>query len=233
MKMHLTILDPEKPEESFPPVNEALTTPDGLLAVGGCLSTTRLLTAYRQGIFPWSSKDEPILWWSPDPRLVLFPDKLIVSHSLAKTMRQHRYKVTYDQCFAEVINACAQPRKEETGTWITEGVLQAYQNLYRAGVAHSVEAWSGDKLVGGLYGVAIGQVFFGESMFFTSADASKVAFVTLVNAMKLWNYQLIDCQVSTGHLKNFGAEEISRREFMALLDQYCEQEPVQTAWLSS
>ncbi|MBM4208012.1 MAG: leucyl/phenylalanyl-tRNA--protein transferase [Gammaproteobacteria bacterium] len=228
--MNLKILDPADPEELFPPVNQALTMPGGLLAVGGCLSTTRLINAYRQGIFPWSGKDEPILWWSPDPRLVLFPSKLIVSHSLAKTLRQKRYRITVDQNFAEVINACAETRKDEAGTWITEGVLQSYQELHQSGFAHSVEAWEGERLVGGLYGVALGRVFFGESMFFKAKDASKTAFATMVNAMKEWQFHLIDCQISTQHLKNFGAEEIPRSDFINLLDLYCEQEPAETAW---
>lgn len=230
MNMNLKILDPNDPEQPFPPVNQALTMPGGLLAVGGCLSTIRLIKAYRQGIFPWSSQDEPLLWWSPDPRLVLFPEKLTVSHSLKKTLRQERYQITVDQCFDEVINACAEVRKDDVGTWITDGVLQSYQELHHTGSAHSVEAWQGDNLVGGLYGVAIGRVFFGESMFFKAKNASKAAFATMVKAMNRWDYRLIDCQVSTQHLKSFGAEEITRNEFINLLDVYCEQEPAKTAW---
>lgn len=228
--MNLTVLDPEKPEQAFPPLEKALKIPDGLLAVGGCLSEKRLLNAYRHGIFPWNSADEPILWWSPDPRLVLFPKALVLTGSLAKTLRQQRFTVTFDRCFNDVMVACAEPRKDGAGTWITSGILSAYQVLFDAGYAHSVEAWAEGKLVGGLYGVAIGQVFFGESMFFSETDASKVAFATLAQALGKWGYQLIDCQVSTQHLKNFGAEEINRKMFIDLLNQYCEQQPNPLAW---
>ncbi|MEQ1558509.1 MAG: leucyl/phenylalanyl-tRNA--protein transferase [Methyloglobulus sp.] len=228
--MQLTLLDPNNPEQNFPPINGALVIPDGLLAVGGCLSKTRLLNAYRQGVFPWNSPDEPILWWSPDPRLVVFPDKLIISHSLSKTLRKQKFMVTTDQAFADVVAACAQPRKQEAGTWITDGILQAYHELHMSGYAHSAEVWLDGKLVGGLYGVAIGQVFFGESMFHTKTDASKVAFVTLVGRLKQWGYRLVDCQVSTSHLISLGAEEISRIEFANLLDQYCDLASEPNAW---
>ena len=230
MKMQLTVLDPNNPQQSFPPVSKALSIPDGLLAVGGCLSKSRLLNAYRQGIFPWNSPDEPILWWSPDPRLVLFPDKLIVSHSLAKTLRKRLFTFTVDNVFGEVVAACAQPRKEDAGTWITEGIFKAYIELHLAGYAHSAEAWCDGELVGGLYGIAIGQVFFGESMFHTKTDASKIAFVHLVDRLKLWGYKVIDCQVSTRHLLSFGAEEIARTDFVKLLDLYCDEPPKPKAW---
>jgi leucyl/phenylalanyl-tRNA---protein transferase len=230
MKMQLAVLDPNNPEQSFPPINDALSVPDGLLAVGGCLSTSRLLNAYRQGIFPWNSKDEPILWWSPNPRLVLFTDKLIVSRSLGKTLRKQKFTVTTDQAFAEVVCACAKPRKDEMGTWITEGIFQAYYELHKSGYAHSAEAWLNGELVGGLYGIGIGQVFFGESMFYIETDASKVAFASLVERLCLWGYKIVDCQVSTGHLMNFGAEEIARSEFAMLLERYCDQSPDLLAW---
>jgi leucyl/phenylalanyl-tRNA---protein transferase len=231
-KMQLTVLDPNNPEQSFPPINDALSVPDGLLAVGGCLSQIRLLNAYRQGVFPWNSPDEPILWWSPDPRLVLFPDKLVISRSLSKTLRKQKFTFTINKVFTDVVAACAEPRKEEVGTWITEGIFKAYRELHKSGYAHSAEAWLNGKLVGGLYGVAIGRVFFGESMFHTETDASKVAFANLVERLKYWGYQLIDCQVSTRHLISFGAEEVSRVEFGQLLDQYCELAPERTAWES-
>ncbi|MDP1772307.1 MAG: leucyl/phenylalanyl-tRNA--protein transferase [Methylobacter sp.] len=228
--MQLTVLDPNNPEQDFPSVNKALREPDGLLAVGGCLSQSRLLNAYRHGIFPWYNPGEPILWWSPDPRLVLFPDKLVISRSLRKTLRKNVFTVTFDQAFDQVIAACADPRKDVDGTWITAEINAAYKQLHQAGFAHSVEAWLGDELVGGLYGVALGQVFFGESMFHTRTDASKAAFATLVQQLKSWGYQLIDCQVHTKHLASFGAEEISRAYFTKLLDQYCDI-PVQScAW---
>jgi len=220
--MQLTFLDPNNPEQDFPPVNKALHEPDGLLAVGGDLSKQRLLNAYRHGIFPWYNPGEPILWWSPDPRLVLFPDKLIVSRSLRKTMRKNIFLITFDQAFNEVIAACAKPRKDAAGTWITEEINQAYNELHNLGIAHSAEAWLNGELVGGLYGIALGQVFFGESMFHTKTDASKVVFATLVEQLKFLNYQLIDCQVHTQHLESFGAQEIDRSEFTKLLDQYCD-----------
>ncbi len=232
MKMKLAVLDPSHPEQDFPPISSALSEPDGLLAVGGCLSKARLLNAYRLGIFPWNSPDEPILWWSPDPRLVLFPDKIVVSRSLAKTLRKQKFTITFDRVFADVINACAMPRKDELGTWITQGIYQAYYDLHQSGYAHSAETWLNGELVGGLYGIAMGRVFFGESMFFSKTDASKVAFVSLVEQLKHWGYKLVDCQVSTRHLINFGAEEIARVDFTNLLNQYCDEFPESSAWQS-
>ncbi|ESS69316.1 leucyl/phenylalanyl-tRNA--protein transferase Aat [Methyloglobulus morosus KoM1] len=229
-KMRLTVLDPNDPEQKFPSISQALSVPDGLLAVGGCLSKNRLLNAYRQGIFPWNSPDEPILWWSPDPRLVLFPGNLSISRSLAKTLRKQKFTVTVDRVFDQVVMACAQPRKEDAGTWITNGIFQAFYGLHRSGDAHSIEVWLKGELVGGLYGLAIGQVFFGESMFHTETDASKVAFVSLVERLNGWDYKLVDCQVTTRHLMNFGAEEIPRIEFAALLERYCDQLPDAMAW---
>ncbi len=230
MRMQLTLLDPNNPEQGFPSVNDALSIPDGLLAVGGCLSKCRLLNAYRQGIFPWNSPDEPILWWSPNPRLVLFPDNLVVSRSLAKTLRKRTFNVTIDQVFTDVVSACAQSRKEGAGTWITDGIFDAYRGLHESGYAHSAEAWFNGELVGGLYGVTLGQVFFGESMFYSKSNASKVAFVTLVERLKQWGYKVIDCQVSTQHLMGFGAEEIARSDFTRLLAQYCDVMPNVAAW---
>jgi leucyl/phenylalanyl-tRNA--protein transferase len=228
--MQLTILNPKNPQQKFPPLRKALRDPDGLIAIGGCLSTTRLLTAYRGGIFPWYNAGEPILWWSPDPRLVLFPDKLVVSRSLAKTLRQKIFTVTFDHAFNEVIAACAAPRKEEPNTWITSAIATAYNDLHQLGVAHSAEAWLDGELVGGLYGVALGRVFFGESMFHTQTDASKVVFATLVEQLKAWDYRLIDCQVHTKHLTSFGAEEIDRVDFSRLLEQYCDLPAHPSAW---
>jgi leucyl/phenylalanyl-tRNA---protein transferase len=231
--MRLTLLDPNNPLEPFPPLHNALREPDGLLAVGGCLSTERLLNAYRQGIFPWYNADEPILWWSPDPRLVLFPDKLIVSRSLRKTLRKSIFTVTFDKVFGKVVAACAQPRKYADNTWITTDIYRSYVRLHQQGHAHSVEVWFNDQLVGGLYGIAIGQVFFGESMFHTQTDASKVAFASLVEQLKIWNFQLIDCQVHTDHLISLGAEEITRSAFVQLLEQYCQLPAAHTAWQTS
>ena len=188
--MQIVALDPDRPEQDFPDLDMALRDPNGLLAIDGCLSRTRLLNAYRQGIFPWYNPDEPILWWSPNPRLVLLPNQLIISRSLKKTLRRNTFVVTFDKAFQEVITACANLREESTGTWITEDINQAYTDLHKAGYAHSVETWLNGQLVGGLYGVAIGQVFFGESMFHRATDASKVAFVHLVEHLKQWEYQL-------------------------------------------
>lgn len=228
--MQLTVLNPNNPKQDFPPVTKALREPDGLLAIGGCLSQSRLLNAYRHGVFPWYNPGEPILWWSPDPRLVLFPDQLIISRSLRKTLRKATFSVTFDQAFNEVITACADPRKDSTGTWITTAVNSAYNQLHKAGFAHSVETWQDDKLVGGLYGVALGQVFFGESMFHTQTDVSKVAFATLVEHLQSWGYRLIDCQVHTRHLESFGARQIDRNAFIKRLDQYCDIPVKPSAW---
>lgn len=228
--MRLTLLDPHNPTQAFPPLHKALREPDGLLAVGGCLSTERLLNAYRQGIFPWYNADEPILWWSPDPRLVLFPDKLVVSRSLRKTLRKNMFTVSFDKAFSKVIASCAKPRKDSDNTWISSDIYQAYVRLHQQGYAHSVEVWFNDELVGGLYGVALGQVFFGESMFHTKTDASKVAFVSLVEQLKNWRYQFIDCQVHTEHLTSLGAEEIDRHAFIQLLNRYCERSVALSAW---
>lgn len=191
---------------------------DGLLAVGGDLSEERLLVAYSAGIFPWYSEGTPILWWSPDPRLVLLPDELKVSRSLRQTIKKGMYKVTMDTAFGEVIRNCGSiQRKGGEGTWITAEMTAAYVRLYDSGYAHSVESWCGEELAGGLYGVSLGGIFFGESMFANHQDASKVAFVRLIQQLKEWNFRLVDCQVATEHLKRFGAREVSRLEFISRL----------------
>ncbi|MEQ1636490.1 MAG: leucyl/phenylalanyl-tRNA--protein transferase [Methylococcales bacterium] len=230
--MFVTQLNPANPQQTFPPVHNALTEPEGLLAIGGCLSPPRLLNAYRKGIFPWFNPGEPILWWSPNPRLVLFPEQLHISRSLNKTLNKNHFALTVNHCFTEVMQACAQPRNYTAVTWISTEMLAAYQELHRMGIAHSVEAWHQQQLVGGLYGVTIGQVFFGESMFHTITDASKVVFVHLVQRLKAWNYQLIDCQVHTPHLSSLGAQNIDRRQFITLLNQHCDSPPDPTAWQS-
>ncbi len=205
-------------QSDFPPVE--LASPEGLLAVGGDLRSERLLAAYRQGIFPWYSPGQPVLWWSPDPRTVLFPARLRISRSLGKALRQQRFRVTLDQAFERVIDACAAPRRNHPtgGTWITREMRTAYCQLHAQGYAHSVEAWSGSELVGGLYGVSLGGVFFGESMFSLATDASKVALARVVEQLTAWGYSLIDCQVGSAHLFSLGAEEIPRRDFLATLD---------------
>ncbi len=203
----------------FPPVEQA--SPEGLLAIGGDLRPERLLEAYRHGIFPWYNDDQPILWWSPDPRAVLFPDKLHVSRSLKRRLRQDVFSVTLDTCFRTVMEGCAAPRPQypDGGTWITSDMLDAYTRLYELGHAHSVETWQDGRLVGGLYGVAIGGAFFAESMFTRVDDASKVALVSLVKLLQAWNFGLIDCQQFSPHVSRFGAEEIPRTDFIKHLHQ--------------
>ncbi len=197
----------------FPDTCHALNEPNGLLAAGDTLSTDQLLAAYRKGIFPWFEEGQPVLWWSPSPRLVLRPDQLHISKSMKKVFRRGQYKVTTDTCFDAVIRACAAPRDEQDSTWITDDIVNAYNQLHDLGVAHSVEVWQGKSLVGGLYGIALGKVFFGESMFSLASNASKFGFITLVENLRQLNYQLIDCQVHTDHLASLGASEISRAEF--------------------
>jgi leucyl/phenylalanyl-tRNA--protein transferase len=201
----------------FPPVDHA--TPEGLLAVGGDLRPERLIEAYRHGIFPWYNEDQPILWWSPDPRAVLFPSRLHVPRSLEKTLRRGRFTFTLDTCFHDVMIRCAGPRIQhpEGGTWITPAMIEAYTELHRLGYAHSIETWEGNRLVGGLYGVAIGAAFFAESMFMRVPDASKAALVSLVRQLHAWDFQLIDCQQSSPHVRRFGAQNIPRCEFIARL----------------
>ncbi len=197
-----------------------LADESGLLAVGGDLSAERLRLAYGLGIFPWYDEGLPIMWHSPDPRMVLLPDELYVGRSLRKTMRRAPYRISLDTAFGEVIRSCSEIfRPGQGGTWITEEMITAYEELHRQGHAHSVEAWQGDELVGGLYGVSLGSAFFGESMFAKAADASKVAFATLVEQLRDWNFDLIDCQVYTEHLEHFGAKEIPRSHFMKILNQ--------------
>lgn len=199
----------------FPPVEEA---EEGLLAVGGDLSPERLLLAYRSGIFPWYSEGEPILWHSPDPRFVLVPDGIRVSRSLAKTLRKRPYRLTLDTAFRSVIEACAaSPRPGQDGTWITRDMVEAYDRLHALGYAHSVEAWEGPRLVGGLYGVSLGAAYFGESMFAAAPDASKCAFVALVGQLRRWGFAFVDCQVATSHLERFGAEAWPRRRYLDAL----------------
>lgn len=191
---------------------------DRPLALGGDLSPKRLLDAYSHGIFPWFENDaQPILWWSPDPRAVLAPTELRISRSLGKQLRSGRYEVTADQAFADVVAGCAAPRRSGDGTWITRRMQRAYGNLHRAGYAHSVEAWRGDELAGGLYGVSLGGMFFGESMFSRAVDASKVALAHLARQLAAWNFTLIDCQMPTDHLRSLGAREMPRAEFLRLV----------------
>jgi leucyl/phenylalanyl-tRNA--protein transferase len=207
-------------DDPFPPLSFALKEPNGLLAVGGDLSASRLLGAYQRGIFPWFSAGDPVLWWSPDPRMVLFPQELHISRSLHKRFKRHEYQISFNADFVQVINACAAiPRDGQNGTWIVPEMMQAYCDLHGLGHAHSVEVWLDRTLVGGVYGVALGRVFFAESMFHSSPDASKIALVCLVKRLQELGFGMIDCQMYTVHLASMGAREIARDEFCARLKE--------------
>jgi len=206
-------------ETPFPPVERALLEPNGLLAAGGDLTATRLLAAYRRGIFPWYSAGQPILWWSPDPRMVLHVEEFRIARSLRKRIRRRQFEIRTDTAFIEVIEACAtSPRRGQFGTWITPQMIQAYVDLFRLGYSHSVEAWLHGQLVGGLYGLVLGRVFFGESMFTRQTDASKVAFASLIAVLRNIGIRLVDCQQETDHLASLGAKPISRDQFASELD---------------
>lgn len=210
-------LDPRNPHQAFPPVHLAMRDPNGLLAIGGDLSLPRLMRAYSQGIFPWYNPDEPILWWCPDPRAALAPEDLHLSHSMRKTLRKQDYAVTMDEAFGEVLDACSAARAKTRGTWLGDDMKQAYRDLHANGHCHSVEVWRDGELVGGLYGVALGRAFFGESMFSRVSDASKIGFAYLCEQLKQWRYDLIDCQISSAHLQSLGAREVQREEFLSRL----------------
>lgn len=207
------------PADPFPPVEQALDQPDGLLAAGGTLSTRRLVDAYRRGIFPWFNDGDPILWWSPDPRTVLRPSRIHVSHSLRKRLRKEEFVVTFDRVFTRVLHGCAAPRPGDNGTWLSQAMQRAYTALHTAGFAHSIEVWMDGELAGGIYGVAIGRMFFGESMFSRRTDASKIAMARLAAQLERWEFPLIDCQLETEHLLSLGAEHMSRRSFVAEVDR--------------
>ena len=218
------------PLDAFPPVDQALAEPNGLLAAGADLSARRLIDAYRQGIFPWFGEDDPLLWWSPDPRMVLFVEEFHVSRSLRKALRSGHFRVTMDTAFAEVMRGCAAPRSGEAGTWITPRMHAAYVRLQQLGHAHSVEVWNVDQLVGGLYGVAVGRMFFGESMFSRETDASKVALASLARQLGQWGYPVVDCQMSTAHLRSLGAREIPRASFLRDVRRLVALEPAPSPW---
>lgn len=214
----------------FPDPSTALREPNGLLCTGGDLAPHTIIRAYSQGIFPWFSDDQPILWWSPDPRMVLFPGEFKVSKSLAKVMRSDKFSVRFDSAFGEVIAGCAAPRAPGGGTWIVPAMQQAYTRLHALGVAHSVESWQGGTLAGGLYGVALGRVFFGESMFTRATDASKVALAALVEKLRQDGFELIDCQQQTRHLASFGARPIPRADFVRRLQLLINSGTPVSAW---
>lgn len=223
------VLD-NNPNTPFPDVTLAERDPDGLLAVGGDLTPQRLIQAYQLGIFPWFTEGEPILWWSPDPRTVLYPEKIKISRSLRKVLRKRRYRVSFDHDFEAVIQGCAAPRANSPGTWLVPEMINAYQEQHQLGLAHSVEVWDKDELVGGLYGMAIGAVFFGESMFSRATDSSKVALVHLSHRLTQWGFRMIDCQVYTRHLASLGAEEIPRARFSADLHRWTRLEGRAGSW---
>ncbi len=222
----------DEEELLFP--HPSLADPNGVLSLGGDLRVYRLLLAYQHGIFPWFNPGEEIIWWSPDPRFVLFPADLKVSKSMRPYFNQQKFKVTYNQCFAEVMKACQTVDRSEqgqAGTWITGSMLEAYIKLHELGFAHSVEVWEGDDLVGGLYGIALGKVFFGESMFTRRSNASKFGFISLVHRLSENGYKLIDCQQQTKHLKSLGAKSIPRIDFLEYLSHNREEEPLKGRWL--
>jgi leucyl/phenylalanyl-tRNA---protein transferase len=210
-------LDPRNPRQPFPPPQLAMRDPNGLLAIGGDLSVARLINAYSQGIFPWYNPDEPILWWCPDPRAVLAPADFHVSRSLARRLRKPDYAVTLDRAFARVLEACSAPRARGRGTWLGAEMKHAYQTLHERGHAHSVEVWRHGTLIGGLYGVSLGRVFYGESMFSQATDGSKIAMHHLCRQLAAWDFALMDCQISSAHLATLGASEVPRERFLAIL----------------
>lgn len=214
-------LDPQDKTYRFPDVSLALIEPDGLLAIGGDLCPERLISAYTHGIFPWYNEDQPILWWSPDPRTVIYPQHIHIARSLRKTLRKKIFTVSFDQAFERVIEACRQPRSQQSGTWITEDIRDAYCLMHQLGHAHSVECWLDGELAGGMYGLSFGKVFFGESMFSTATNASKVVMAYLSRQLQAWGYGLLDCQVASPHLFTMGAETISRASFIQQLNQLC------------
>ena len=214
-------ISPEDPPEAFPDIGSAMREPDGLLAAGGDLSTPRLLTAYRSGIFPWFGPGQPVLWWSPDPRCVLFPGVFHASRRLRSELRRSDAEIRFNTCFDDVVAACAEPRPRQDGTWIVPEMMTAYSRLHTEGWAHSIEVWQRDSLIGGLYGVAIGRIFFGESMFSRRSNASKYALYALSQYLQARRFALIDCQVMSGHLVALGATQLPRTRFADMLSTSC------------
>jgi len=226
----ITWLSADDPPERFPPVSAALREPDGLLAAGGDLSTDRLLWAYRHGIFPWYDDGQPLLWWSPDPRCVLLPGDYRVSRRLRQELRTSTAEIRVNTAFDDVIRACAGPRRSGQGTWITPDMLAAYRQLHELGWAHSIEVWQFDELCGGLYGLAIGKAFFGESMFSKQSNASKMALLFLARLLQMGTFEILDCQVSSSHLTSLGARSVARSEFADMLQSACQPAETFSAW---
>jgi leucyl/phenylalanyl-tRNA--protein transferase len=219
------------PTDPFPAVDRALADPNGLLAAGGGLGVARLVDAYSKGIFPWFSEGDPVLWWSPDPRMVLETRAMHISRSLERRLRKRDYQVTLDQAFGEVLQECAAPRSDQPGTWLVPQMIRAYQRLHNVGLAHSVEVWIGSELAGGLYGVGIGRMFFGESMFSRQSDASKIALAYLNAQLARWRFPLIDCQMETAHLASLGARAIPRRQFVDAVTQLVKEAAPVGPWM--
>ena len=218
------------PADPFPPVERALDDPNGLLAAGGGLSVARLKDAYACGIFPWFSEGDPVLWWCPDPRMVLPTDAVHISRSLRRRLRRDDYEITFDRAFAQVLRACAAPRQHESGTWLVPPMIRAYERLHDAGLAHSVEIWMDGELAGGLYGVALGHMFYGESMFTRQTDASKMAIALLAAQLSRWDFPWIDCQMRTEHLISLGAVDIPRRKFVRTVQELVTLPAVPSPW---
>jgi leucyl/phenylalanyl-tRNA--protein transferase len=218
------------PTDPFPPVERALDEPNGLLAAGGDLSVARLTEAYARGIFPWFSQGDPVLWWCPDPRMVLPTDAVHVSRSLRRRLRRDDYTITFDRAFSDVVRACAAPRKHESGTWLVPAMIRAYERMFDAALAHSVEIWMDGELVGGLYGVVLGRMFFGESMFTRRTDASKMAIAVLAMQLCRWQFPWIDCQMRTDHLASLGAMEVPRRVFVETVRDLVKLPSVPLPW---
>jgi leucyl/phenylalanyl-tRNA--protein transferase len=218
------------PTDPFPPVARALDEPNGLLAAGGGLSVPRLVDAYSNGIFPWFSEGDPVLWWSPDPRMVLPTDGMRISRSLRRRLRRDEFELTFDRAFADVLRGCAAPRQHESGTWLVPAMRRAYERMFDAGLAHSVEVWMDGELAGGLYGVVLGRMFFGESMFTRRTDASKMAIALLAAQLQRWGFPWIDCQMRTQHLASLGAHDVSRREFVRVIKALIGGQSVPSPW---
>ena len=220
-KKLLYLVKNKKMAIDFPNVTDALKNPNGLLAIGGDLDETRLLSAYQKGIFPWFNEGQPILWWAPNPRCILKPNKIHISHSLKKCLRKNQFQITYNKNFTNVISQCSVNRNKDNDTWLTTDMKKAFINLHKSGYAHSVECWHNKELVGGLYGIAMGKIFFGESMFSRMSNTSKITLVHLVERLKEMNFQLIDCQINSKHLQTLGAQLIARNQFTKLLKDFC------------